>query len=202
MAAYAVPAFNNVTEFLAFIAKVRGKYKRGGAFDIAAAAVCVLQDWNGGKIPFYTLPPKGPRQAQLSASIVQEWSREFDINECIRREESAALDAVVRPTDAGFARVTEVSGIAEEEFEDLDVLEADGVDQGDSGGDPPQDCTMSDDEQLSRGDSDGRYAIVRTRGTVDDTQPTFHAAPLRGASGRRDVSRGSHVTKSKMQVEQ
>lgn len=81
MVAYSLPKFRNTTEFLALIAKTKGKFRRGGAFDIEAAARMVLGDWNGGKIPFYTLPPKGPQEAQLSASVVNEWGEEFDIKQ-------------------------------------------------------------------------------------------------------------------------
>eukprot|EP00178_Gracilaria_changii_P004385 TRINITY_DN1694_c0_g1_i1.p1 TRINITY_DN1694_c0_g1~~TRINITY_DN1694_c0_g1_i1.p1 ORF type:complete len:524 (-),score=83.73 TRINITY_DN1694_c0_g1_i1:1438-3009(-) len=79
MVAYSVPQFDNVTEFLAYLCSSRGKFRRGGSYDVEAAARIVLQDWNGGKIPFYTLPPKGPSTAHLSASIVQQWSEEFNI---------------------------------------------------------------------------------------------------------------------------
>lgn len=80
MVAYGVPAFDNVTEFLAFICKLRGKYRRGGSFDVEASARVVLHEWNSGKIPFYTLPPKGPSNSHLSASVVQQWGEEFDLN--------------------------------------------------------------------------------------------------------------------------
>lgn len=86
MVAYSVPAFDNTTEFLAFLCKLRGKYKRGGAFDIEAAARIVLQDWNGGKIPFYTLPPKGPSTAHISASVVQQWGQEFNVDGIMKQE--------------------------------------------------------------------------------------------------------------------
>lgn len=93
MVAYGIPAFTNTTEFLAFLCKIRGKYRRGGSFDVEAAAKVVLQDWNSGKIPFYTLPPKGPRKAHLSASVVQQWGEEFNVKQLEEkeREELSAL---------------------------------------------------------------------------------------------------------------
>lgn len=86
MVAYSLPLFNKTTEFLALLCKTRGKFKRGGAFDIDAAAKIVLTDWNSGKIPFYTLPPAGPQSAQLNASIVSSWGQEFDINNIAQAE--------------------------------------------------------------------------------------------------------------------
>lgn len=86
MVAYGIPAFDNITEFLALLCKLRGKYRRGGSFDVEAAAKVVLQDWNSGKIPFYTLPPKGPSKAHLSASVVQQWGEEFDVKQLEEKE--------------------------------------------------------------------------------------------------------------------
>jgi nuclear GTP-binding protein len=40
-----------------------------------------LQDWNNGRIPFYTLPPERPTVALGSAEIVQDWAKEFDADE-------------------------------------------------------------------------------------------------------------------------
>lgn len=88
MVSYGVPTFDKTTEFLAFLCKLRGKYRRGGSFDIESAARAVLQDWNSGKIPFYTLPPKGPSKAHLSSSIVQQWGEEFDVKNLGEKENS------------------------------------------------------------------------------------------------------------------
>ncbi len=95
MVAYSLPKFNHTAELLALICKLRGKFKRGGAFDIDAAARTILTDWNGGKIPFYTLPPKGPAEAQISASVVQQWGDEFDIDK-VATAQSKELEMVDR----------------------------------------------------------------------------------------------------------
>ena len=55
---YAVPAFNSVREFLAYVARARGKLKKGGIPDMRAAACVVIQDFNQGMIPFYIKPPR------------------------------------------------------------------------------------------------------------------------------------------------
>lgn len=86
MVAYSLPMFNTTAEFLALLCKMRGKFRRGGAFDVEAAARIVLMDWNSGKIPFYTLPPAGPQAAQLSAAVVNSWGQEFDIEKVVAME--------------------------------------------------------------------------------------------------------------------
>ena len=47
-----------VRELLAYVARARGKLKKGGIPDMRAAACVVIQDFNQGMIPFYIKPPK------------------------------------------------------------------------------------------------------------------------------------------------
>lgn len=171
MAAYTLPAFDDIVEFLALIAKMRGKMRHGGALDIAAAAVIVLQDWNAGKIPFYTLPPKGPRRAHLSAAVVQNWGSDFDVNDLVKREENADLDALARETagqkKSSFAAA---QAVEHDEMEELGDEEASEVDEDD-------DCMEEEDAEFAEesdqeGDDDDD-------GDDDGNEVTFHVAPRR-----------------------
>lgn len=45
---------------------------------LQAAARIVLQDWNEGRIPYYTLPPKARNQQYATAEVVTAWAAEFD----------------------------------------------------------------------------------------------------------------------------
>lgn len=138
MVAYCLPEFANVTEFLALIAKLRGKIKPGGAYDVEAAARAVLGDWNGGKIPFYTIPPRGPRKAHLSADIVSQWGREFDVRNVIKAEQKMLnsaqdLDAKTR---ANTVRLEGKESMADEGFESLgeeEVMDMDVEEEEDNG---------------------------------------------------------------------
>lgn len=79
MGVYKVPAFESTDQFLHHIALARGKLKKGGTVDIQAAAKVVLQDWNDGRIPFYTMPPQ--REAQeghAAAEVVTHFGTDFD----------------------------------------------------------------------------------------------------------------------------
>ena len=86
-----IPAFADVDAFLRHIAAARGKLKRGGVPDLAAAARVVLQDWNGGAIPFYTLPPSRGNEAHESAAVVAAWAAEFDADKVFAAEEKAVI---------------------------------------------------------------------------------------------------------------
>jgi len=54
---YEIANFEGTQEFLAFVAKKRGKLMKGGIPDYDKAARLVLHDWNQGKISFFTNPP-------------------------------------------------------------------------------------------------------------------------------------------------
>jgi nuclear GTP-binding protein len=78
MALYNIGYFNNAHEFLVLLAHQRGKLLKGGVADIAQVARHVLNDWNSGKIPFYTVPPSA-QKSHIAASVVSNWSDAFDL---------------------------------------------------------------------------------------------------------------------------
>lgn len=88
---YRIPAYENVDEFLVHIATVRGKLKRGGTVDVVAAAKIVLQDWNDGKIPYFTLPPKRNTEVKGSSTVLADWGAEFDIT-ALENEKAQVID--------------------------------------------------------------------------------------------------------------
>jgi len=55
---YEIQKYNTANEFLALVARKRGKLIKGGTPDFDKAARLVLKDWNDGKIKFYTNPPE------------------------------------------------------------------------------------------------------------------------------------------------
>jgi len=54
---YEIADFSTPTEFLTNIAFRRGKLGKGGIPDLQGAAKMILQDWNAGRIQYFTLPP-------------------------------------------------------------------------------------------------------------------------------------------------
>jgi nuclear GTP-binding protein len=81
---YNIPAFppGNTMMFLAMVAKSYGRVLKGGIPDKIGAARAVLKDWNCGKIPYYTVPPKDaePEVAKGGAVIVSNFGAEFDLS--------------------------------------------------------------------------------------------------------------------------
>ncbi|KAL0675809.1 hypothetical protein Bca4012_003790 [Brassica carinata] len=85
---YKIPSFEALDDFLYKVATVRGKLKKGGLVDTEAAARIVLHDWNEGKIPFYTMPPKRDQGEHAESKIVNELAKEFNIDEVYSGESS------------------------------------------------------------------------------------------------------------------
>ncbi|XP_078050568.1 nucleostemin 1 [Augochlora pura] len=87
---YDLPEFSTPDEFFALKAIRMGKFRKGGIPDSTSAARSVLQDWNTGKIRYYTVPPEQP-VCHISAEIVSQVSKEFEI-ENFAAEEKMMLD--------------------------------------------------------------------------------------------------------------
>ena len=67
MSTYSVTRFSSASEFLYLLAGQKGQLKKGGVPDMERAARNLVQDWNTGKIPFYTLPPE---EVQKSDAVI------------------------------------------------------------------------------------------------------------------------------------
>ncbi|XP_019182227.1 PREDICTED: guanine nucleotide-binding protein-like NSN1 [Ipomoea nil] len=85
---YKVPNFETADDFLQKVATLRGKLKKGGIVDIDAAARIVLHDWNEGKIPYYTMPPKRNEEEHSEVKVVSELGKEFNVDEVYGGESS------------------------------------------------------------------------------------------------------------------
>ncbi|XP_028134415.1 guanine nucleotide-binding protein-like 3 homolog [Diabrotica virgifera virgifera] len=81
MEMYDVTEYSTPEEFYSLKAARTGRFKKGGVPDAIAAARGLLEDWNNGKIKYYTVPPEEPQNnVHISASIVTEVAKEFDLD--------------------------------------------------------------------------------------------------------------------------
>ncbi|KAF9177716.1 Guanine nucleotide-binding protein-like 3 [Haplosporangium sp. Z 767] len=139
MEMYGVPFFEDVNDFLVHLARQRGKLKKGGIPDIFSAARSILNDWNSGKIPFYTIPPATQHTPAAAASMVQGWSKEFDID---TQEDVQVLASMRSTVDMKHA----MAMAAQEPIEDGEFVMM-GDDQMEDDGDyDDEDDVMSMDE--------------------------------------------------------
>ncbi|KAG1441351.1 hypothetical protein G6F56_011525 [Rhizopus delemar] len=76
---YNLSFFGNTHEFLVLLALQKGKLKKGGIPDVEQVARQVLNDWNGGKIPFHCIPPSN-KEVHIDAAVVNTFAQEFNID--------------------------------------------------------------------------------------------------------------------------
>ncbi|KAL3658470.1 hypothetical protein V7S43_016602 [Phytophthora oleae] len=70
--------FQDAVQFLVLVAQTKGKLGKGGIPDRQAAARIVLQDWNRGKLPYFTPPPDQSVQV-LDTQLVTSFGHEFNV---------------------------------------------------------------------------------------------------------------------------
>ncbi|KAJ1975354.1 nuclear GTP-binding protein nug1 [Dimargaris xerosporica] len=107
MMLYNLPYFDSCHSFLIQLARRQGRLKRGGIPNVQAAAQAVLNDWNMGRIQFYTTPPSADPTAQSRgpAQVVQTWSKEFDLDALLTESDSTALASIQSHRDLGQAAI-------------------------------------------------------------------------------------------------
>ncbi|KAJ9530208.1 hypothetical protein QJQ45_023474 [Haematococcus lacustris] len=126
MALYKTPAFKDVDEFLAAVAGSRGKLRKGGVPNMAAAARIVLQDWNDGRIPYFTLPPSRGNTEWQSAEVVNTWSKEFNADEVFAAEQSAVIAHLPSMDASGAPSFFETSTAGEAKVDTAAMMMEDG----------------------------------------------------------------------------
>lgn len=92
MTIYDIADFKNVEELLLFIAHRNGKLHRGGVPDLDEAARIIINDWNFGKIPFYTQPPV--IQDIQQSTIVSNYGEAFDIDALLNSGNDATVKVI------------------------------------------------------------------------------------------------------------
>jgi len=163
MLQYNVSDFDGTGEFLSLLARGIGKLKKGGVPDHLMAARLVLNDWNSGKIKYFTHPPETKDvSCEISAEIVTEFAKEFKLDD-LDKMDAEDMDSLptVLPSQTMLLPSTGVVGEAQkaeemEESEEEDEEENEG--------------------QLSNKISIAAAAAKRTE--KDDRLPKFQAEGL------------------------
>lgn len=97
---YDISQYDTPEEFFAKKAARMGKFRRGGVPDAEGAARSLLNDWNTGKIKYCTQPPETDHGAHISASIVSEEAREFEIENFDQIETDVLKNFIVKVEEA------------------------------------------------------------------------------------------------------
>jgi len=127
---YSIPGFVDVLDFLRLVSMKRGKMLPGGVADYQTAARVVLQDWNAGRIPYYTIPPETDPSIHVGAEIVSTWGKEFSLEDIMAIEEEKVFNQLPNKSQRfAFAASTQQPSVvaADAMFNDLQVeVEEDG----------------------------------------------------------------------------
>ncbi|GLE05375.1 hypothetical protein PINS_up014388 [Pythium insidiosum] len=94
--------FQDVIEFLVLVAQAKGKLGKGGVPDRHAAARIILQDWNRGKIPFFT-PPPDQKHTILDSQVLTSFSDEFDVDGVLNPTSIFLPEDATNDDDSGMA---------------------------------------------------------------------------------------------------
>jgi len=93
---YGISAWQDVEDFLTQLATSAGKLLKGGQPDLNTAAKMVLQDWQRGKLPFFTTPPQelvdraeAIERAQADAEEQDAADKDHDPEEAGEKSEAA-----------------------------------------------------------------------------------------------------------------
>jgi len=156
MMTYNIPAFpqGNTMMFLAMVAKTYGRVLKGGIPDKIGAARSVLRDWNQGKIPYYTVPPKDaePDVAKGGAVIVSSFGAEFDLS---------AFDDKVLSTLKESDEMDFVEMVNEDQVESARSKELARYLTNGGGGDGDDGMDEDSDNEMTDGDASFRSKVAQ-----------------------------------------
>lgn len=118
MMTYNVPAFptgpEGVMVFLAMVARAKGRVLKGGIPDKIMAGRLVIRDWNRGKIPYYSVPPKelllvactaGRKDDVGSAKIVSRFGEEFDVSKIFEAHDKELMEGLKDVDEMDFVQM-------------------------------------------------------------------------------------------------
>lgn len=69
---YGISSFADADDFLSQLAIKRGRMLKGGQPDLESIARIVLEDWNKGRIKYFTIPPTADDLVEASTEIISE----------------------------------------------------------------------------------------------------------------------------------
>lgn len=95
------------------------------------SATDTVQDWNGGKISFYTTPPAGPKSSRIAAEVVSTWGADFDIDAIIAAENKHLMETLPCSSAADQAKFATAEAVEEEGMVDDDSFLKSEEEEGD-----------------------------------------------------------------------
>jgi len=146
MLQYGIPNFKDTSEFLTMMAQKMGRLKKGGIPDVEKAAFKVVEDWNTGKIRYYTQPPEEHSLSHhLTAEIVTSMSSAFDLTQ-VDDLQTLTLQKL-KGADAAKEIVLASQGLTDGDMDEEKTMENDDDDEWEDDDDDDDDEDNDDDKQ-------------------------------------------------------
>lgn len=121
---YCIPQFTSCHELLCLLAKKMGKYKKGGVPNFEDGARRLINDWNSGKIKYYTHPPEQFQQSiHVSAEYVSEMGKAFDVSLMEEQMELEKASELLPSQGVATKPAEPTDGFVNEE--EIEAMEAD-----------------------------------------------------------------------------
>eukprot|EP00897_Mesotaenium_endlicherianum_P007137 jgi/Mesen1/6451/ME000033S05742 len=157
--AYHIQDWEDATDFLTKLAKHAGKLLRGGEPDLNTAAKMVLQDWQRGKIPFFTPPPSaddaaGDAAKKEKGADASPVAREEGSQHALVDEANKAAEQLMAQVVAKHQRVK--APVQKDYFIEEDERGGDDEDEGAAEEEEDEDAEDDDDDE--EGDEEGEDA--------------------------------------------
>ena len=167
---YSITSYKNINEFLALVSRKLGKLSKGGVPNLDMAARVILNDWNSGKIKYYTHPPETETaETHVSSEIVKTFAKEFSLEtiDKMDQEDLEDLPAVLPSETMNLEPSNIVEKMSQEDDED---------DEND------ENMEDSDDDQENIGQLPKRMTMTvkdaKTRAKAETDVPKFKAEGL------------------------
>ena len=72
MEAYKIEEFTSTIDFLAKVCRAHGKLGKGGIPEMKQGAKIIIEDWNRGKLRYFTIPPNPNESSDKIMDIEME----------------------------------------------------------------------------------------------------------------------------------
>jgi len=203
---YQIPSWENSLDFLEKMAKKTGKLLKGGDPDTVAVGKMVLNDWQRGKLPYFSYPPTDGNETKETEEENLHDTKNIDdevkraaVEKRLEKEAKLKIDdqdltqlaKIDFDIDEGEFKVNE-DGFIDEKGEDSDVMEeSDNEDMVDI------DANAEFDEEAELAKLDKQLALLRRRDkAMDMSRMTVVETVKKQAPYQASLEEGYNAKKS------
>jgi len=161
-ATYGISAWSDAGDFLARVAAKQGRMLKGGEPDLETVAINVVNDWQRGKLPYFTPPPESEVGGGEGGRAAKKAAAKSDLPDLVPESAAAAAAAPLsapKQVLKGLARHELLAAEESEgEVEEEEEAEEEEGEEEEEGGD---DCKGGGGEAAAAAPVRAKAALVR-----------------------------------------